>query len=265
MKNEFLAIHLRRFFLVVFSIISIQFYALAADIEFFQIKIYLLKDKDQESRVDQFLQAAYIPALHRAGIEKVGVFKPVGNDTANIRKIYLLIPFTSLDKWEELDQKIQKDNRFVADGADYLNAIYSNPPFVRIESILLSAFSGMKSVGVPKLNGPRNERIYELRSYEGPTEKVHENKVQMFNKGDEIGLFKRLGFNAVFYAEVISGPHMPNLMYLTSFDNMAAHDQHWKSFVDDSYWKQLSAMPEYQNNVSHIDIILMHPAEYSDL
>lgn len=28
--------------------------------------------------------------------------------------------------------------------------------------------------------------------------------------------------------------------------------------------KKLSAMPEYQNNVSHIDITFLYPAEYSD-
>jgi hypothetical protein len=177
----------------------------------------------------------------------------------------VLIPLGSITQWESLDQKLTEDKQFNKDGTEYLSSVHTNPPYLRIESILLSAFRGMKSVGIPKLSGPRNENIYELRSYEGPTEKIHENKVKMFNDGDEIGLFKRLGFNAVFYAEVISGAHMPNLMYMTSFDNMASHDQHWKSFADDPYWKKLSAMPEYQNNVSHIDIQLLHPTDYSEL
>ena len=231
----------------------------------FQLKIYSLKDKEQQSRVDNYLKGAYLPALHRAGIAHVGVFVPVGNDTAMVRRLFVLIPFSSLSQWEGLDQKLSQDKQYDKDGAEYLNSSHTNPPYMRLESILLSAFSGMKSVGIPKLAEPRNENIYELRSYEGPTERIYENKVKMFNDGDEIGLFKRLGFNAVFYAEVISGAHMPNLMYMTSFDNMASHDQHWKSFVDDAYWKKLSTMPEYQNNVSHIDIQLLHPADYSEL
>jgi hypothetical protein len=87
----------------------------------------------------------------------------------------------------------------------------------------------------------------------------------MFNQGGEIPLFKRLGFNAVFYASVIAGSHMPNLMYMTSFDNMTSHDQHWKDFGADPEWKKLSADTQYQHNVSHIDIVLLHPTEYSDL
>ena len=87
----------------------------------------------------------------------------------------------------------------------------------------------------------------------------------MFNEGGEIALFKRLGFNAIFYSEVIAGSKMPNLMYMTSFENMADRDAHWKSFSNDAEWKKISSMPEYQHNVSHIDITFLRPAEYSDL
>ncbi len=97
-------------------------------------------------------------------------------------------------------------------------------------------------------------------------EKLHYNKVQMFNRGGESELFfKKLGFNAVFYASVLSGSHMPNLMYMTSFDNKTARDQHWKTFGDDPFWKQLSGSPEYQHNVSKADILFLHPTDFSDL
>jgi NIPSNAP len=233
--------------------------------DYYQIKIYQLKSADQEAKVDHYLQSAFIPAMHRAGIAKVGVFKPIANDTAFIRRIVVFIPFKSLEQWVGIQDKLNADAQFAADGKDYLDAPHTDPPYLRIESILLQAFPGMQHFAVPELTGPKQDRIYELRSYEGATEKKYANKVVMFNKGDEVGLFKRLGFNAIFYAEVLSGSHMPNLMYMTSFDNMATHDQHWKSFGDDAYWKKLSAMPEYQNNVSHADIYLMHPAEYSEI
>jgi hypothetical protein len=87
----------------------------------------------------------------------------------------------------------------------------------------------------------------------------------MFNDGDEIGLFKRLGFNAIFYGEVIAGPIKPNLMYMTSFENQASRDEHWKAFVEDPQWKKLKAMPEYQNNMSKMVIQFFRPTGYSDL
>ncbi len=85
----------------------------------------------------------------------------------------------------------------------------------------------------------------------------------MFNEGGEIKLFKRLSFNAVFYAEVLSGNRMPNLMYMTSFDNMDERNKHWKAFGDDPEWKRLSGLEEYQHTVSKLDIILLHPTSYS--
>jgi hypothetical protein len=53
-------------------------------------------------------------------------------------------------------------------------------------------------------------------------------------------------------------------MYMTTFENMADRDAHWKSFSDDAFWKKLSAMPEYKNTVSKSDIIFLHPTDYSD-
>lgn len=234
--------------------------------EFYSIRIYLLKNAEQEARVDKYLQIALLPALHRQGISDIGVFKPVGNDTAAIRRIFVLIPLKSLQQYTDLDATLAKDTRYETDGSEYLDAPHDNPPYLRIESILLQAFPDMPRHAAPgSLKGSPADRIYELRSYEGPTEKYFGNKVQMFNAGGEIPLFDRLGFHAVFYASVLSGSHMPNLMYMTSFDDMPSREQHWKTFVADSVWKKLVAEPQYQHNVSHVDIVFLHPAPYSEL
>ena len=63
----------------------------------FQIRLYHLKDDNQVTMTDNFLKDAYLPALHRYGIKNIGVFKPISNDTASDKVIYVLIPFSSLD------------------------------------------------------------------------------------------------------------------------------------------------------------------------
>ena len=240
------------------------FQAFAAPREFYQIKIYHLKNTDQEQTVDAYLKNAYLPALHRAGIANVGVFKPVKN-ADNERLIYVFVPFKSMSDFQKLPQKLEKDKVYHTDGSAYLNAPYNAVPYERIESILLDAFEGNPKYQLSGVTTPKSERIYELRSYEGHTEAISRNKIEMFNKGDEIGLFKRLGFNAVFYGEVISGPRMPNLMYLTTFANKADRDKHWDAFGKDAYWKELSARPEYKNNVSKNVTLFLYPADYSDI
>ncbi|MEO5684756.1 MAG: NIPSNAP family protein [Chitinophagaceae bacterium] len=233
--------------------------------EFYQIKIYHFKNADQEKAIDNYLQNALQPALHKAGISKVGVFKPLANDTAADKLIYIFMPLKSVEQLLSLPAQLEKDAAYTTAGAAYLEAVYNNPPYTRMESILLKAFRMAPQMQLPGLSSPRAEHIYELRSYESPTEKLYSNKVHMFNEGGEVPLFKRLEFNAIFYADVINGSHMPNLMYMTSFENMAAREQHWKTFSADPEWKKLAAMPNYQHNVSKAEIILMHATDYSDL
>jgi hypothetical protein len=237
----------------------------AAPLEFFELRVYHFKSAEQQTRTETYLEKALLPALHRMGGKKVGIFKPVETDTTFGKKLYVLIPFRSMDEFVSLTDKLAKDKVYAAEGTDYIDAKYDNPPYDRIEKIVLKAFSGMPQLAKPDLKSPVSERVYELRSYEGHTEKIYQNKVQMFNAGDEIGLFKRLGFNAIFYGEVLSGARMPNLMYMTSFENQAERDAHWKAFSVDPQWKTLSAMPEYQKNVSKNVQTFLRPTQYSDL
>src|SRR5882672_3610892 len=105
--------------LTLFASIAPSVYGYAPDRNYFQIKIYSLKSKEQEERIDKYLQQAFLPALHRAGISKVGVFKSVENDTAAIRRVFVFIPFKSLDQFSKISQTLAKDAQFLADGKDY--------------------------------------------------------------------------------------------------------------------------------------------------
>ena len=78
-----------------------------------------------------------------------------------------------------------------------------------------------------------------MRSYESATEAKAVKKIEMFNQGGEIDLFKSLNFNAVFYGEVLVGSHKPNLMYMTTFADMESHDEHWKAFTTHPDWLKL--------------------------
>jgi hypothetical protein len=235
--------------------------------DFYQIRVYNLKSNEQVAAVDQFLKNAYLPALHRAGITKVGVFKPIANDTAQLKRIYVFIPFKSLSEWEKLPLLLDKDVSYQSAANEFIHAAADKKPFERIESILLEAFTMHSRFVISGLTNPLAERVYELRSYESPTENLHKTKVKMFNEGGEIALFKKLNFNAVFYGKVLSGSRMPNLMYMTTFENMADRDAHWKAFGSSPDWKAMLALPEYENkvSVSRNETILMRPADYSDI
>lgn len=236
----------------------------SASREYYQLKTYSFDSEAQQQTTDQYLQEAFLPALKKLNMGAVGVFKNRLSEEDSMRKTYVLIPFNSLEEFQALDAKLLADAAHQSAGADYLNAAHDQAPYSRINSTLLYAFVDMPQMSPSTVEGPRAERIYELRSYEAATEDLYRRKVDMFNAGGEIALFDDLGFNAVFYAEVLTGDKMPNLMYMTTFNDRESRDAHWKSFVKSPVWEKLKAVDKYQNTVSHADVMLLYPTDYSD-
>jgi hypothetical protein len=234
------------------------------DREIYQLKVYTFENEAQVKTTDQYLKDFYLPALKEKGVENVGVFKSIPNENDSTKKTYVLIPFQSLNQWFDVDQAVNSGTQATLASIDYHNATHEQLAYQRIESVIMRAFPDMPEMTTPSMDAPRSTRIYELRSYESPTEAYYKRKVDMFNAGGEIKLFDRLGFNAVFYADVLSGAQMPNLIYMTTFPDRPTRDSLWKEFVDAPEWKAIVDLPKYTNTVSHADVLLLRPTEYSD-
>lgn len=232
--------------------------------EFYELKTYTIKNEAQEKAVDAYLKNAYLPALKRMGLENIGVFKVRPGKFVMADKIFVLIPFNSLDQFVKMEASLAVDKSHLSAGSEYITAKHDNPPYQRISSTLMRAFSEMPKMEPSSVSSPRTDRVYELRSYESATEARYTNKVAMFNEGGEVELFDSVGANAVFYAEVISGDRMPNLMYMTTYENMEKRDAIWKAFFGSEKWQELVNDQQYKNNVSKADIWLLYPTEYSD-
>jgi hypothetical protein len=247
-------------------LLSSFFLSANAQTDIFEIRIYSLKSAAQIDATDLYLKDVFMPAMHRMGIKNIGVFKPISNDTARLKQIVLLVPYISLDVWRKTKTSINGDQNYQDNAKTFLDADTAHLPFVRVSSTLLQAFEYSPKINpTPLKSNP--DAVYELRSYESPTEDLHRAKVEMFNEGGEIVLFKRLDFQAIFYADVISGSKMPNLEYMVVFSDTVSRNAHWKAFGNSPEWKAISVDPKYRNNISvnHIDSYLMHRTSYSDL
>ncbi len=232
--------------------------------DYYQLTVYHFKSSQQQATTEAYLKSIYLPVLHSIGLKTIGVFTSIDNDTASDKRLYVLVPIKNLAQIAAISSAIATSNLVKQDSTGYTYAPFNNPAFERIETIVLKAFEKMPFMQTPQLNSAATDRVYELRSYEAASEQLYRQKVKMFNTGGEVALFKRLNFNAVFYAEVLAGSKMPNLMYMTTFNNKAERDAHWKIFSADAEWKTLSALPEYQNTVSKNDTRFLHPTSYSD-
>lgn len=256
---------LRHFITTMLFILLLTFANNTFARDYYQIKVYNIKNAEQEAQIENYLKMAYIPAMHRAGFKTIGVFKPIADDPAAGTKIFVLIPLSKVSDIDLIEEKLSGDKELQTMGKAYFDASFDNAPYERIESILLKAFSGFPEMKIPELATPKSEQVFELRSYQSSTEKIGQKKVEMFNTGGEIDIFKKLNANPVFFGEVLLGKDMPNLMYMTSYKNVESNQQLWQAFGNDADWKVLSAKEEYKNTVSHINKWLLHPTDYSDI
>ena len=229
--------------------------------QWYELRTWLFANDAQRQLTSDYLEQAYLPALSRAGVKNIGVFYEM--QPAATAKIILLLPFDSIASLPAIDDRLSQDAVYQKAGEAYLSARPSSPAYERMESSLLKAFLHMPLIEVPE----KKERLFELRCYESPTESAGQKKIEMFNKAGEIDIFKKIGARPVFFGETIIGERRPNLIYLLCFDNMEAHDSHWKAFGSDPEWKKVSAIPEYSdaNLISKITRTFLVPTPYSQV
>lgn len=250
--------------LCVFSFSATAFAAPPEKQMFYELKIYRLTDPGKNAVFDRYLKDAYIPAMHRAGIKSVGVFKPIETDTAFGKMVYVFVPYKTMDQFDQVLTALEKDALYKEAGKEFLDAPYNDPPFSRYESVLMKAFAFMPEFRAPSFSTPRSERIYELRSYGSWTEEKAAKKIHMFNEGGEMAVFEQIGANAVFYGQVIAGSQRPRLMYMTTYENMQSQKDHWAAFSKHPDWQSMRVKEEYANTVIKALPYLLHPTDYSD-
>src|SRR5258708_30285573 len=87
-----------------------------------------------------YLKDAYIPAMIRLRNKQIGVFKPVANDTAEIKKVIVLVQYISLDVWQRTKSNINMDPVYGSAAKSFADADTSHLPYVRLESTIMEAF-----------------------------------------------------------------------------------------------------------------------------
>lgn len=228
-----------------------------------ELRKYVTLYGANKGQFDRFLRDAAIPAWNRMGIKPVGVFTP--RYGMSDPSVYVLLPHPNMDSVLTSNRKLLADEEFLAKGEDFLTVSSSNASYFRVESSLMRAFSHMPKVEVPKAVEDKRGRIFEMRIYESHSELKAKKKIEMFNEGGEIAIFRKTGLHPVFFGESIIGPKLPNLTYMLAFESMEQRDENWKTFVSSPEWKELSKKEEYKDTVCNISDIILRPKGYSQI
>jgi hypothetical protein len=226
----------------------------------YELRRYQLRT-GQTKLANDYLAEALLPALQRQGVGPVGAFETtVGPE---MPALHLLVPYDSPAALAAVPARLAADAVYQKTAAPYLTAPATQPAYLRVESSLLVAFDSM-----PRLEPPAPKpRIFELRTYESPSEAAHLRKVEMFSTMGEIEIFRRTGLAPVFFARAVVGPRLPGFSYMLTFPDMAAREKAWAAFRADPQWQKLKTTPGYTDPevVSNITDILLRPTAYSQI
>ncbi len=232
--------------------------------EYYQLRRYMLTSGAQGGLTQHYFADALIPALARRGIGPVGAFNlDIGPETP---VLYLLIPSTAPETLITLDLQLALDAEFQKAAEPFWAAPATAPAFQRVDASLLVAFAGWPRITPPPATATKGKRLFQLRTYESPSDRDHVRKVEMFHAG-EFDIFKAAGFHNVFFGDTLIGPRMPNLTYMLSFTDLTEMDAAWKAFRDNPDWKKLSNDPKYafESIVSNITNLILSPLSCSQI
>lgn len=231
--------------------------------QFYLVERYQLRNGPQPELMNGYVEAL-APALNRAGVKPVGVFH--GMAGPENPAIYVLTPYVSPSDILSVAARLAKDEVFIRDAAPYFNAPASAPAYDRFETWLLEAFGTVPRIEVPPAALEQKPRIFELRTYENPSEKANATKIKMFDTA-EISIFRRNGLRPVFFGKTVIGSRMPSLTYMLTFENLEAREKNWAAFGRDPEWKKLISTPGYADAeiVSNITNVFLSPARCSQI
>ena len=225
---------------------------------------YLRMRNTQDSmaqRTNDFLANSYVPAVQRAGAKRIGAFTNViGADNP---RTLLVTEYPDISAWEGASKKLGDDKELAKASESY----YAGPlQYIRKEIQLLRGFSTVPSIEVPARLPDGRTHIFELRTYESNHQRSLARKIRMFDEG-EIALFRKLGMIVVFFGEAIAGPNLPQLTYMLGYDDLAARDKAWASFVSSPEWDKMKNQPGVSDGeiVSNISNAILRPLPFSSI
>lgn len=209
--------------------------------QFYELRRYRVRVGHMRDTTRAYLKDALLPALGRLGLGPVGMFDVT---TGEPPTAVVLIPHASAESAVGVGRRLAADAAYRKAAEPFFNGPADRPAFDRIETSLLHAFEGMPQLQAPDTTKPR---IFELRRYEGPSEGASLKKIEMFDTGGELAIFRKVGFHPVFFGQAIYGVRLPQFEYMLTYADMADRDTQWTAFRNDPDWKVLSQKEEYKD------------------
>jgi hypothetical protein len=226
---------------------------------FFSLETYYLRNGTQGPRINEFFSQGLLPALSKFhGGAKIFL---EGLVAAHMPQFVVILGFDSLEELSGVKSRLRQDAAY-----QKAFAAWESGPEAPYEHYTQSVLKAAEYSPAIEPVASAKPRVFELRTYHSPTWKQLAALHQRF-AGPEIKIFHRCGVHPVLYSETLFGANMPNLTYLTPFDDLAARDKAWSAFAADPEWVKVrkESIDAHGQISSVIQITLLRAAPYSPL
>jgi len=231
--------------------------ATAAKKEIYEWRIYTLNGEG--AALDEFMKDALLPAFRRKKI-KTGIFSALNLKEGEKEQRHVLFIYPDIQTYLKVKQSIWNDGEFLSAAKNYFDISAPAPVYFAFETYLSEAFDH-----IPVHRKPDPARgMLEIRIYHSPNEEANKRKVKMFNV-DEIKIFDETGINSVLYGDILAGPNMPAIMYLTWYKDEPTRNAAWDKFREHPDWKRISKLPEYAYTAIRNQSIFLKPLDFSEI
>jgi hypothetical protein len=230
-----------------------------------ELRLYTFKSIEKRKAYEAFLAETAIPALNRAGVGLVGAFKMLAADNKlkeDSPNLYVVLAHKSAETALALPARLAADAEYQKAGQAVIQAPKADPALLRCETTLMLAFEGHPQATAPT---KAETRVAQLRIYESHSEDRATKKIEMFNQGGELALFRKTGLGIVFFGQSLAGPRLPNLTYMLCFEDDKAREKAWADFLAHGDWNKMKNDPIYKDTVSNITNLILRPIAGSQI
>jgi hypothetical protein len=251
----------RRSFLHAMSALPLASAAAAADnpkTRYYTLECFFMKNGDQAGRLHEFLSKGFVPALRNIHSGPQLFLEAVV--APHLPQVAVILGFPSaadaLSVYSKLHQQPGYNQVLEAWEAA------PNQPYEHASLSLLEATPF--SPEIQPIERPKTPRVFELRVYHSPTWRQWAALNDRF-AGPEIQIFHRSGIYPLLYTSTVFGSNLPNLTYLTPFENLAAREKAWTAFGGDPEWIKVrnESVAKHGEIASVIQISFFRATPYS--
>ncbi|MCC7157049.1 MAG: NIPSNAP family protein [Bryobacterales bacterium] len=236
--------------------------AAPARARYYVLDNYYLKNGSQGDRLAEYLRNGLIPAARRLEVPGPAIVLEA-LVAAHMPQVLTVTPYAAQEQIFATRASLRADSAWRKALAAWESG--EEAPYESHAETLLEATDYSPALPAPEAER-KTSRVFELRLYHSPTERQLKALHERF-AGPEIPIFHRLGIHPLLYTSTLTGPHKPNLVYLTPFEGLSEREKAWNAFGADPEWIKVrkESIDKHGQIASVIQISLFRASAYSPI